>query len=226
MVLHTMSELRPPAPEPLEIEVKLSVAIPGTVRRLLRNPEPARLAGFHAVGVAHDVRVDDHYLDTAMNGAGRLAAAAMRARVRWAGGEGTVTVKRAGVEDRGITTRVELEGPATRSMEPRRWPASDARSAMLEAIGNEKLHEIARLRQRRLTLVVERGDTQVEVSLDALEAMANGRVAARRTELEAELRRGNVGDLEELADAFRAIPGVGPALGSKLRFALDAAAGR
>jgi len=97
---------------------------------------------------------------------------------------------------------------------------------LLDAIGGERLMEIARLRQRRLTLVVERGPTAVEISLDALEALADGQVAARRHELEAELLRGDVADLEMLADTLRAIPGIGPALGSKLRFALDAAAGR
>jgi inorganic triphosphatase YgiF len=218
MVPGTMSE-------PVEVEVKLGVSAPTAVRRLLRNPVPARLAGFDALGPAHVVDVDDRYLDTQAEG-GRLGAALMRARVRQVGATFTVTVKRAGVEDRGVTTRVELEGPATGSLDPADWPPSAAQAALVEAAGAARLHEIARLRQHRLTILLKRADTTVELSLDTLEAIAHGRIAARRHELEAELVEGDVAALEALAEALRGIIGVGPSLGSKLRFALEAAAAR
>ena len=164
MVPGTMSE-------PVEVEVKLGVSAPALVRRLLRRPEPARLAGFEPLGPTHIVTVDDRYLDTQAVG-GRLALAIMRARVRQSGTSFTVTVKRAGVEDRGVTTRVELEGPATGSLDPAAWPASDARTALLEVAAGEPLVEIARLRQHRLTILLGRAGTTVELSLDAMEAMA------------------------------------------------------
>src|SRR5438067_6328863 len=114
---------------PVEVEVKLGVWAPAAVRRLLLHPEPARHAGFAALGPAHVVNVDDRYLDTDHE-IGRLTLAAMRARVRRIGLDRIVTVKRAGALDRGVTTRVELEGPATRSLNPRRWPQSDARDVL------------------------------------------------------------------------------------------------
>ena len=145
----------------------------------------------------------------------------MRARLRFEAGAVTLTVKRSGVEVDGVTTRVELEAPATRSLAPARWPVSQARDTLLETIGRERLQVIARLRQRRLARVVRRGGTRVELSLDALAAVAGRRVVARRHELEAELIQGAERDLGALADALRAWEGIGPPLGSKLVFALE-----
>jgi inorganic triphosphatase YgiF len=223
-----LTEGRPgdgPADEPTEVEVKLGVSRPAAVRQLLRRPEPARLAGFDAAAELHLVRVTDRYLDTDRV-AGRLAAGLVRARLRRQGDAITLTVKRAGTESSGVTTRVELEGPATRAIEPERWPPSAARTVLIEAAGGLPLCEIAALRQRRLTRLLRRGATTVEVSLDALEALAGARVAARRYELEAELVAGEHGALAELSESLRAIDGVGPPLGSKLQFALDAVLAR
>jgi inorganic triphosphatase YgiF len=167
----------------------------------------------------------DRYLDTD-RGEGRLALALIRARLRLAGRSVVLTVKRTGVEADGVTTRVELEGPATRSLDPRRWPDSAARSALLEETGGAPLIEIARLRQRRFTRLVRRGATTVELSLDALAALDGGRVAGRRHELEAELKAGDASALADLADALRGARGIGPALGSKLRFTLEAGLAR
>lgn len=167
------------------------------------------------------VTVVDRYLDTeAVDG--RLLMAGVRARLRTVGSTVTLTVKRAGALDRGVTTRVELEGPATSSTDPMQWPDSDARAALIEALGDTRLREIARLRQRRLTRLLAREATTVELSLDELEALDGDHVAGRRFELEAELKRGDPEDLEDLADALRQIAGVGEPLGSKLGFALDA----
>lgn len=210
------------AEEPTEVEVKLGVSRPAAVRLLLRRADPARLAGFRAAGELHLVRVTDRYVDTDRV-AGRLAASLMRARLRRTGSAVVLTVKRPGTESSGVTTRVELEGPATRALDPARWPPSAARTALTVAAGGAPLLEIAALRQRRLTRLLGRGATTVEVSLDALEALAGARVTMRRYELEAELVAGDHGALAELADALRAIDGVGPPLGSKLQFALDAA---
>jgi inorganic triphosphatase YgiF len=88
------------------------------------------------------------------------------------------------------------------------------------------IREIARLRQRRLTQRVSRAGTVVELSLDTLEALDAGRVLARRHDLEAELIDGDESALAELGAALRDLDGVGPSLGSKMAFALDARAGR
>lgn len=212
----------PPAGEPREIEVKLAVAVPRTVRRLLLQPDPGRLAGFDAAGPPHVVQLTDRYLDTDPI-AGRLFLKSIRARLRREGRVTSLTVKRSGVETRGVTTRVELEGPATRSLDPGRWPPSAARGALLEASASEPLEVIAQLRQRRLTRLLARGATVVELSLDALQAVDHGRVVARRHELEAELVSGDETALAELGEALLRIDGISPPLGSKLRFALEGA---
>lgn len=207
--------------EPLEVEVKLSVSPPEAARRRILDPRPDRLAGFAAAGEAHVVTVLDRYLDTdAVDG--RLETSGLRARLRAVESTVTLTVKRSGAVDRSVTTRVELEGAATSALDPAAWPDSAARAALLEALGDGRLREIGRLRQRRLTRLLRRDATIVELSLDELEALDGDHVAGRRFELEAELVAGDANDLADLAEALRAIPGVGDPRGSKLRFALDA----
>ncbi len=206
--------------EPKEIEVKLGVTRPQLVRRLINDADPQRLAGFDAAGAPHLVEIEDRYLDTAPF-EGLLAVASMRARLRVAVRSVVLTVKRPGTEMLGVTTRVELEGPATRSLDPRRWPDSAARAALLAATGGAQLVEIARLRQRRFTRLLHRGATTVEISLDSLAALDGREVVGRRHELEAELVEGDAAALGELAGALRRVDGIGPALGSKLRFTLD-----
>lgn len=207
--------------EPTEVEIKLSVARPDAVRGILEQPEPELLAGFEPAGPARMVTLTDRYLDTD-RWVGRLAIAGMRARLRDDGETVVLTVKRAGEEDRGVTTRVELEGPATRAVDPGAWAPSTARDALLEVAAGSRLREIARLRQRRLTRLFRRDTTTVEVSLDGLEALDGDHVAGRRFELEAELVEGEAADLGDLGERLREIEGVGAPLGSKLRFALEA----
>lgn len=209
--------------EPTEIEIKLAVTRPSVIRRLLNQPQPHLLAGFEGTAPPHHVRVTDRYIDTAPLD-GELARAGIRARLRRRGDDVTLTVKRPSTESRGVSTRVELEGRATRSLDPARWPPSEARAALERAIGGRALREIARLRQRRLTQVLQREGTAVEISLDALEAMDGGQVLARRHELEAELKDGDEAALARLGDALLEIDGVGPSVGSKLGFAIEARA--
>jgi len=209
--------------EPTEIEIKLAVSRPSVIRRLLNQPQPHLLAGFEGTAPPHQVRVTDRYLDTSPAN-GELARAGIRARLRRRGDEVKLTVKRPSTERRGVSTRVELEGPATRSLDPARWPASDARTALERGLNGQPLQEIARLRQRRLTQILRQDGTAVEISLDALEAMDGGQVLARRHELEAELKEGAEAALALLGDALLEIDGVEPPLGSKLAFALEARA--
>jgi inorganic triphosphatase YgiF len=135
----------------------------------------------------------------------------------------TLTVKRQGTLVGAVTTRAELEGPATSILEPEAWPASAARDLLLAATGGDRLVEIAALRQRRLVRNVRRVETLVELSLDELDALEHGKPVDHRVELEAELKRGPAGPLDDLAEALAAIDGVGPPAGSKLDFALRGA---
>ena len=163
----------------------------------------------------------DRYLDTDQFD-GRLAASAYRARLRRSHAAVELTVKRRGIYQGALSERLELKGAATRSRNPARWPASEARDRLLAVAGTGPLVEIAAIRQQRLVRLFRRGSTVLEVSLDALEALAGRRVAARRWELEIELIEGEKDGLLELATALRAVPGVGGSEGSKLDFAKSA----
>jgi inorganic triphosphatase YgiF len=209
------------AQEPLEIEVKLGVSQPQRIARLVRGFERSRLAGFDPLGEPRVVTLTDRYVDTAQTG-GWLQALGMRARLRTQGRAVVLAVKRSGTERSGVTVRVELQAAATASLDPRHWPPSAARSALLEAIGDAPLQEIAVLRQRRLIRPVGRDATSVELSLDRVDAMEQGRVLARRHELEAELLSGAESALAGLADALRRLDGITPPVGSKLAFGLAA----
>lgn len=203
----------------VEIEVKLRVVDPGTLLKVLETAEPAELAGFRGIGSVEEHLVVDRYVDTAD---GRLAVAGARARLR-VGDDGVqVAVKRRGIEERGVTARHEVEGPATASLDPSAWPDSIARSELLGLAAGAPLVEIARLRQARHVRLVRRGDVIVELSLDELQALDGDRVAASRWELEAELKSGARDALEELAAVLLAMPATLPAAGSKLDFALSA----
>ena len=188
---------------------------------MVRAFERHRLARFEPLAPARVVTLTDRYVDTAPVG-GRLQALGMRARLRSQGGTVVLAVKRGGLERAGVTVRVELQADATPSLDPRHWPESPARDALLEAVGTEGLMEIAVLRQRRLVRLVGVGTTTVELSLDRVDAVERGRVLARRHELEAELVDGDEAALARLGEALLHVDGITPAVGSKLAFGLAA----
>jgi inorganic triphosphatase YgiF len=202
----------------VEVEVKLTVTDPEQARVVLEHPVPSGLAGFGASGPVHEQVVVDRYVDTAD---GRLVAAGARARVRTGGAAPVLALKHHGIEEAGVTARHEVEGPATEALDPGAWPESVARAELLALTDGAPLVEIARLRQRRWTRIVRRGSTEVELSLDELEALDGERVVATRWELEAELKDGERSALEELAAALAVTPWMAPATGSKLSFALS-----
>lgn len=203
--------------EGVEVEVKLAVDDPERIRALVRRPRPDVLAGFQESGPLREVEVLDRYLDTAD---GALEAAMARARLRVSPGRVEITFKRQGVEEGGVTTRVELEGAATTDLDPARWPDSAARRELLSIVGTDRLVETARLRQHRLVRDLVRGETRLELSLDRLEALDGKTVVATRWELEAELKAGRREDLAELANALEVLPGLSLAAESKRLFAM------
>jgi inorganic triphosphatase YgiF len=190
-----------------------------------------RAAGLEGAGFTPDGEVvvrsiEDRYLDTADS---RLRRAELVARLRAGPAATRITVKSRDTVGRPIQDRLEVEGPATSSLSPETWPPSAARSLVEEATGGRPLEVIARLRQHRRTLVVRRGETRVELSLDDLEALeiggrtgADGAVLARATELEAELLSGQRRQFEILAAVLLRLDGLRPASGSKLDWAIAA----
>ncbi len=207
--------------EGVEVEVKFALDSPDLIRDLIERPRPELLAGFEPADTAREVVVVDRYLDTAGND---LEAELVRVRLRESGGTVTVTFKRQGVVERGVTERVELEGQATAQPEPARWPDSAARRAVAGIAGERPLLETAVLRQRRLVRDLRRGEARVELSLDRLEALDGENVVATRWELEAELKEGSRDALGELSNALQVLPGVSLAAESKRLFAMLAVA--
>ena len=114
------------------------------------------------------------------------------------------------------------KGPADRTAGPLEWPASDARSLVLELAGDAPLVELVTIRQLRRKRIVRDGDTRVELSLDEVDVVSRSRVVDRFVELEAELVKGAE---ERLAGWPRSSPRIrrsSPASGSKLEAALAA----
>lgn len=216
-----MAEGDAPA-EPIEVEVKYGVRDPGPIRALIDDPDPNLLAEFRPIDAGHVEVVTDRYVDTDL-ATGLLYASGMRARVRESTSGFVLAVKRRGVVSAvGVTSRAELEGPASATLDPASWPASAARSLLLATIGAKPLVEIAALRQTRLVRRFGRDGAVVEVSLDEIAALDGEDEIDDRVELEAELKAGPVDALTELAAALDVVDGLGFPLGSKLQFALEA----
>ncbi len=203
---------------PVEIELKYRVRDRATGERLLA----ADVVGpFRATSGARTAQHEDRYIDTSD---GALARAGYAARLRLTNGGTIVTVKSTTPAEGALARREELEGPADRTAEPRDWPASAARSLMLELCGDAPLVELVTVRQLRRKRRLKGDDAAAELSLDEVDVVSRGRVIDRFVELEVELTYGNDARLEELASFLLADPGLTPATGSKLDAALAASA--
>ena len=208
---------RPAQPRPTEIELKFRLPDEAAARPWLDGEE---LSGLRALGPSKTHQVEDRYVDTVD---GALSRAGYVARLRQVGGQTSVTVKSAirPSSDR-IHRREELEGPADRMSIPSDWPASDARSLILELCGDAALVEIVTIRQLRRKREFGSDGTVVELSLDEVDVVARGRIVEHFTELEAELIRGDETRLAALADALATIPGAVDGRVGKLDAALAA----
>ncbi|MEO8208837.1 MAG: CYTH domain-containing protein [Chloroflexota bacterium] len=204
--------------DPLEIELKLGVSDATPVRRLLEDPAGRGPVGFAASGPGHSMVVTDRYLDT-VDRQGLLERAGFRARLRTTDEVTLLTVKSRTVHDGSISTRTELESPASSTIDPAVWPDSAAKDQLLAVIGSGKLREIGALRQRRLQRDFERNGTTVEISLDDIAALQDDVEMDQRTEIEVEFVSGDPAVLTEIEAALRSIPGIHDALGSKFDFA-------
>ena len=217
----TTAEDGPSAATGRELELKYRVTDAATGERLITAGE---LAGMTASGTkARVVSIADRYVDTVD---GRLGQAGFAARLRQRGDETTVSLKSIAKEagPGGSIRRIEVEGPADRAAPPTDWPASDARSLVLEHAGDAPLVETVTVRQRRRKRVLKSGTTRVELSLDEVEVVHDGRVAGTFVELEAELLKGDDEALARVAAILDAEPGLARSTESKLEAALAARA--
>jgi CHAD domain-containing protein/adenylate cyclase class IV len=203
---------------PLEIELKYRVIDEAAADRYVIADE---IAGFRASAPVRSTQVEDRYIDTAD---GAMARAGFAARLRQTAKTTTVAVKssvrRVGTGN--VHRREELEGPADRTAHPRDWPASDARSVILEQCGDAPLVEVVTIRQLRRKRILERNGTAVELSLDEVDAVSRSRVVGRFVELEVELIRGDEAGLADIDRTLAADRGLAPAETSKLQTALRA----
>ena len=200
----------------VEVELKYRVEDLAAAERYLVAEQ---IGSFSGVSAARASQFEDRYVDTAD---GAMARAGFAVRLRRSGRETVVSVK--GLErtagSGGSVRREELEGPADRTAGPLEWPASDARSLVLELAGDAPLVELVTIRQLRRKRVVRDGDTRVELSLDEVDVVTRSRVVDRFVEFEAELVKGAEERLTDLAEVFSADPALAPSNGSKLEAAL------
>jgi CHAD domain-containing protein len=208
---------------PVEIELKYAVADRTVGERLLNADS---LAGFRPTGAPHATQHEDRYVDSAD---GALTRAGFAARLRTSASGTLITLKSTAESEGSLHRREELEGPADRTSEVANWPASAARSLILELCGDAPLVELVTIRQfrRRRDLELPGAGAAVELSLDEVDVVSHGRVVERFLELELELVRGSVADLAPLQALLDGHHGLSAAPGSKLERALLAArAGR
>ncbi|MEO8625061.1 MAG: CHAD domain-containing protein [Candidatus Limnocylindrales bacterium] len=153
------------------------------------------------------IHIADRYFDTAD---GALGAAGYGARLRRIGRQTTLTVKSDLEVRAGLHRREELEAPATRSLDPGAWPASEARTRVIEVAGARRLIERFRIEQERHEVEAHVDGALVAASLDDIAVFAGGRPAGSLKQLEVELRSGSEADLQALG-AEIAAAGIGEA---------------
>ena len=210
--------MSPTEGRPIEVELKFRVVDLAAAERYLVAETVGEFTG--GAG-ARATQLEDRYVDTA---GGALTRAGFAVRLRQSGRDTIVSVKSLARTNGagGSIRREELEGPADRTAGPLEWPASDARSLVLELAGDAPLVELVTIRQLRRKRIVRDGETRVELSLDEVDVVARSRVVDRFVELEAELVKGDEGRLAGLAEVFAADPALAPEHGSKLEAALAA----
>ena len=203
---------------PIEVELKYRVVDLAAAERYLVADE---IGMFSGGAVVRSTQMEDRYVDTAE---AALAKAGYAVRLRQSGRGTIVSVKSLARAEGvgGAVRREELEGPADRTLGPLEWPASDARSLVLEFGGDAPLIELVTIRQLRRKRIIRDGETRVELSLDEVDVVSRSRVIDRFVELEAELVRGDESRLAGLAEIFTADPALAPTGGSKLDAAMQA----
>ena len=207
---------------PVEVELKYRVGELAAAERLLAAESLGPFAG--GAGRARSTQMEDRYVDTAD---GALGRAGFAVRLRQSRGKTIVSVKSLTRSDGpgGSVRREEFEGPADRVGAAVDWPASDARALVLEHAGDAPLVELVTVRQLRRKRQLKSAQSRVELSLDEVDVVSRGRIVDRFVELEAELTKGDEGELEALGAALDAEPTLRRAMTSKLEAALAAVDG-
>jgi len=192
----------------LEVELKLAAGDDEPLRHLAGAPA----LGPAALGPARHVAETDRYLDTASR---RLAAAGWACRLRSRGPRTIMSLKGPAEHRMGeaLHRRPEIEGP-------------EAERRAAELAGGQRLLELVRLEQARITRAVTRNDTPIgDLWLDRCRIVAGGRTLGQLRVVELELAGTEAGAQDVLA-ALLAVPGLAPDPLSKLEHALALLEGR
>ncbi len=207
------------SPAPIETEAKYRLVDAATGTRYLVLDS---LGEFRASSAPRTTQHEDRYLDTPDRA---LERAGYVARLRQSPTGTLVTVKSLARSDAGgpIHRRDELEGPADRSADPGSWPPSQARSLILELCGDAPLVELVTVRQLRRRRDYRAEQAAIELSVDEVDVVVHGSVIDRFAEMEIELREGDEGPLQALANLLALDPELTVSDGSKFESALDAA---
>jgi len=212
---------------PIEVEAKFRAESAEPLIDLAARPRLGRAA----LGTARTVDETDRYLDT---DDGRLAAARWACRLR--SREGTSRISLKGPPSAPIEgwyhRRPELEGPATATVDPDAWPASAALELLATLRGGQPLIERLRLHQARTERAVTLDDNGTQIGTLTMDRV---RMSAGETDLgelfvvELELDASSEvaeAELNDLAAALEAIPGLLAEPRSKLEHALERLAER
>jgi len=177
--------------DPHEVELKFAFTELNAIREWVDATFPPR----HGEGW-QEHEITDVYFDTADEA---LKEAGYGARLRTVGSDTTLTLK-ANIEvGDGLHERLELEAPATKSLQASKWPESEARSRIIDVVGARRLIENFVIGQQRRERVIEVGDSIALASLDEGEVDYLGIAAGEIRHFEVELRGGSAADLRALA---------------------------
>jgi len=203
----------------LEVELKYEVAGTGSADRYLVAPE---IGPFKPAGRVSSIQLEDRYVDS-IDWA--LARAGFAARLRRTSHGTQICLKTHAPAGGRLHRREELEGPADPTQRPASWPASQARSVILELCGDAQLVELLTLRQLRRVRRFDSDGTRVELSVDEVSVESAEREIDHFEELEIELKRGSEQPLEALADVLDREDGLRRVSRSKLDRAVNAVGG-
>jgi CHAD domain-containing protein len=200
----------------VEVEMKYRLRSPDGADRYLVAPE---LGQFKPAGQVRIIQVEDRYVDSAD---WALSRAGFAARLRRTARETVIGLKRQATPEGRLHRREELEGPADPDAPPAAWPASPARSVVLELCGDAPLVELLTIRQVRRVRRLECGATTADLSIDEVEVLVDSRSVSRFDELEVELDAGSEEPLQALGDIFDSDDGLRRSSRSKLDRAVRA----
>lgn len=209
----------------MEIEAKFHVPDEYVLRRLREAPEVAGLP----LSVGEVADVSDTYLDTSQR---LVLAAGYFCRRRVKNGRILITVKQLGGVQGVVHHREEYEVELSEDLPPTAWPESQARTRILEMIGDDPLAEVLTLQQTRTTrLVGQEQHPLAELSVDEVRlkesdssdnTQADSEPPKRFFEAEVELRPGGTeGDLRILVTALQDEWQLKPVLLSKFERAVE-----